>query len=559
MFSLTYNHSIAGTWRAFWHSITTSDRHASHDSPYRTGSHVPLSQSRHAPLTSVATSALDSNVDLSTDTPDSATPFAKSANGRASPNTPYSPGRMSALRRQSTERSSLDKNPPAEIQMQNFNDGLPPPPPVSHSWKRIERWTEDNYTELFDNLCEPATQNDVNELEHDLDCTLPVDVRESLMVHDGQERGGLPTGIFFGCMLLDCEEIVEEWQNWRTVNEHFLSDSRPYGLQAPQIPVKAFASSSSSNTPIPTAEQQQKNPLWREELLARQDSQPPNAVQKAYSHPAWIPLARDWGGNCIAVDLAPGPTGKWGQIILFGRDYDTKFVIARSWAAFLASVADDFGTPEKIFVDEENHEFRFKQFKDADPPYLEVLRWRCDQKYGRRPRRRPTPNGLRINSNVGGTDLINGSPYTSPTSASERGRSPQRFPGKAPVASSPLRPHVSSPLARVAEEGPQPIKIHTDLKNLPKQSEKPAHEKLVSVDTPRPSGDFTSANPFSLNGITTKDFGAKDDKENQGIGKRDSNKLVSPITTKNDSAEVKADAFTVGGETPVEEMKTVAL
>jgi len=551
--------SIAGSWRAFWHSITTNDRHASHDSPFRTGGHVPLSQSRHAPLTSVATTAIDSRVELTSplgnDTSDSATPFTKTANGHASPNAPYSPGRMSTLRRQSTERSSIDKNAPAEIQMQNFNDGLPPPPPVSHSWRRIERWMEDNYTELFDNLCTAATQNDVNELEHDLDCTLPVDVRESLMVHDGQERGGLPAGIFFGCMLLDCEEIVEEWQNWRTVNEYYLSGSGPNPLQSPQIPSKPFASTS-SDPAIPSAESQQRNPLWREELLARQESQPPNAVQKAYASPAWIPLARDWGGNCIAVDLAPGPTGKWGQIIIFGRDYDMKFVIARSWAAFLASVADDYGTPEKIYVDEENHEFRFRQFRDADPPYLEVLRWRCDQKYGRRPRKRgPPPSGLRINSNVGGSDLTNGSPYGSPTSTSERGRSPQRFPGKAPVTSSPLRPHVSSPLARVAEEGPQPIKIHTDLKN---QSERPL-EKLVSVDTPRPSGDFPSTNPLGINGIITKDFVVKEDKENQDMNKRDSKKILSPIKATEDSGEVKADAFTIGGETPGDDMKTVTL
>jgi cell wall assembly regulator SMI1 len=32
------------------------------------------------------------------------------------------------------------------------------------------------------------------------------------MVHDGQERGGLPTGVIFSAMLLDCEEIVQEWR-----------------------------------------------------------------------------------------------------------------------------------------------------------------------------------------------------------------------------------------------------------------------------------------------------------------------------------------------------------
>ena len=87
--------------------------------------------------------------------------------------------------------------------MQGFADGAPPPPPASYSWKKIDRWLENNYLE-------GCTQNDVNELEHEPDCSLPQDVRDSLAIHDGQERGGTPTGVVFGCMLLDCEEIVQE-------------------------------------------------------------------------------------------------------------------------------------------------------------------------------------------------------------------------------------------------------------------------------------------------------------------------------------------------------------
>lgn len=430
-----------------------------------------------------------------------------------SPNSPYSPGMRSELRRQSKEpgsaRSSVDKQPATEIQMQSFSDGLPPPPPVTHSWKRIDRWAEENYEELRDNLCEGATTNDINDLEHQLDCTLPIEVRESIGVHDGQEHGGRPTGIIFGCMLLDCEEIVEEWKNWRLVNEEYLA-GRPDSFQTPQIPVKAFAGpSSSTSTVIPEAtKQNNNNPLWRSDLLEKQQSQPPNAVQKAYAHPAWIPLARDWGGNLIAVDLAPGPAGTWGQIIIFGRDYDTKFVIARSWASFLATVADDLSSNDKVIVEEESGDLKFKCFKDHDPPYLEILRWRCDQKYGRRPTSisgmpKKRSSGLRINANVGGFDK-DASPYASPTSApSERGRSPQRFvgsAGKAPAAASPLRSMVSSPLARVAEEGPKPLKVHTESEALIKTTSRTAGtDRLVSVESPRPSGDFGPGTPVLAN------------------------------------------------------------
>ncbi|KAL8635146.1 MAG: hypothetical protein Q9228_007335 [Teloschistes exilis] len=455
--------SIGKAWRTFWHTMTSNDRHASHDSPYRTGQHMPLNQSRHAPLTSIATSAVDSRADLTSPYGDDVrSPTPTLPNGNAawpgtpgalqSPTTPYSPGMRSSLasqRKQSADRDPFDSVVPGEIQMQSFQEGLPPPPPVSHSWKRIDRWTEVNYEELHDQLSEGCTQNDVNELEHELDCSLPMEVRESLQIHDGQERGGRPTGIIFGCMLLDCEEIVQEWKNWRVVNEEFLTSPPPHRHQG--FP-KAFNGPQQSSN-------QGSNPLWRQELLDRQDSQPSRAIQKAYAHPGWIPLARDWGGNNIAVDLAPAPAGKWGQIIIFGRDYDCKYVVARSWAAFLAMVADDMSS-EKVFVDEETQELKLREFKAAgvEPAYLDIIRWRMDQKYGRKGPKRKPANGLGVNTHVQSSG-DKGSPYGSPTE--DRGRSPHRFPRTGSTASPRGHLPKPSPLGQVNEDDIATQAIHT--------------------------------------------------------------------------------------------------
>ncbi|EYE99510.1 SMI1/KNR4 family protein [Aspergillus ruber CBS 135680] len=479
---------VNSTWRSFWHTMTSYDRHASHDSPYRTGRHVPLSQSRDDPLTSVATSAIDSRADLTNpydDDPKASNPngWAGSPTGVGSPTRPYSPGMrsFSSNKRMSQEQGA---DGAGNIQMQSFQDGAPPPPPVAHSWKKIERWLENNYEELFDNLCEGCTQNDINELEHELDCTLPLEFRESLMSHDGQERPGLPTGVIFSCMLLDCEEIVQEWKNWRVVNEEFLVNS-PMGASV--LPPKVTASSSSS---APPPAQHGNNPLWRQELLERQDSQPAGAVQKAYAHPAWIPVARDWGGNHIAIDLAPGPSGKWGQIIIFGRDYDCKYVISRSWASFLATLADDFCSG-KVIVDEETNELKLKEFKsqNVEPPYLEILRWRTDQKYGRRPPRRKGPNGLGLNT---GSKPGKESPYGGSTPNEERGRSPHRFSGRGSAQSPKTQFGMSSPLARVTEEAPSPINPTAE-DGLPESSSKEnekesQNEDLLDVATPQVSG-----------------------------------------------------------------------
>ncbi|PGH23206.1 hypothetical protein AJ80_02736 [Polytolypa hystricis UAMH7299] len=510
---------FGSAWRSLWHTLTSNDRHASHDSPYRTGQHVPLSQNRHAPLTSVATSAIESRADLSSsfdEDPSKHSISSSSHGGVTSPNRPYSPGMrsLSSQQRRSNEHGAPDGSGPGEIQMQSFHDGAPPPPPVSHSWQKIDRWTENNFPELFDQLCEGCTLNDVNELEHELDCSLPLEVRESIQIHDGQERGGLPTGIIFGCMLLDCEEIVQEWKNWKTVNEEFLSVA---AISHPQPPTKAYGGASSSTAPPP---QQSANPMWRQELLDKQDSQPPRAIQKAYAHPAWIPLARDWGGNCLAVDLAPGPAGKWGQVIIFGRDYDCKYVVARSWAAFLAIVADDIRSP-KVFVDEETNELKLRAFRntDVEPPYLEVLRWRVDQKYGRRPPRRKPANGLGLNTNINGKASARDSPYGSPTpSVEERGRSPHRFPSRGPNPSPKTTFGVSSPLARVTEETPSPTTGNTTTDILQElvstSSTTKKSDDLMDVNTPTatsksdlPDVDIRKSTESEKSSSQTKDKG----------------------------------------------------
>ncbi|RDA92331.1 hypothetical protein CP533_4382 [Ophiocordyceps camponoti-saundersi (nom. inval.)] len=433
--------------RSFWHTMTSYDRHSSYHSPHRSGRHVPLQNNRSGILTGVAT-ARDSHTDV-------AYPYSDDG-GRSSPparNGSYSPGMRSAAAKQA---DGFEVQSPGDVPMQSFSDGLPPPPPVSHSWKRIDAWAEDNYPELFDQLCEGATTNDLNDLEHQLDCSLPQDVRQSLAIHDGQERGGNPSGIIFGSMLLDCEEIVQEWETWRKVNQQLLVDA----ANAPTItPSKLSAGSNeasssrqqrpSSSSSASTADE------WRQSLLSRQDSVPPKAVQRAYAHLGWIPLVRDWGGNNLAVDLSPGPNGRWGQIILFGRDYDTKYVVARSWAAFLALVADDLNSG-KWFVDDESGELKLREFKETrvEPAYFSILRWRMDQKHGRRAAKRasmvPPKTTATASPPMGSRSA---SPYASPTDVNgdARGRpvhrsSPLSSPLHAPAHLKPL------PLSRVTEE-----------------------------------------------------------------------------------------------------------
>ncbi|MEV5896006.1 SMI1/KNR4 family protein [Nonomuraea fuscirosea] len=64
---------------------------------------------------------------------------------------------------------------------------------------------------------------------------------------------------------------------------------------------------------------------WRHHLrrpLVTSTGGPPLAVRRASDHPHWIPFATDPHGDFLAVDLAPGPGGRPGQVIRMGRHHD---------------------------------------------------------------------------------------------------------------------------------------------------------------------------------------------------------------------------------------------
>lgn len=391
--------SILNSISSFFDDLTTSRRHASKKRPTRSTSpsHLPfytnghpqssssnnLSSSSRAGTSLISQSLTHLGLNRITTT----TTTTRQSSWEA-PTPSIRSASTTALRIPSSLFIPSDQRKPTNrtsgIQLQELSpNGIQPPPPVVDSWARIDAWAESHYPELFDQLCYPATPQDVDDLEAELDCTLPMDVRQSLYVHDGQDRGGKPTGILFGVTLLDCEEIVEEWQLWKTVAQAYIHETH----QEPIIISPVSTSATDDNTTRTTKHQQ--NQQRRQSKIFGQtsrfaNSRPPDTIQKVYAHPAWIPLAKDFSGNNIAVDLCPGPRGTWGQIILFGRDCDTKYVVARSWASFLAAIADDFEGGEARFDVDENFredfrgaELRIRKCQGAkDDTFLEVLKGR---------------------------------------------------------------------------------------------------------------------------------------------------------------------------------------
>lgn len=66
---------------------------------------------------------------------------------------------------------------------------------------------------------------------------------------------------------------------------------------------------------------------------ARLETNPYGTVKRVGGDPGWIPILDDGGGNWIGLDLAPAADGRVGQVIEFGRDFDTAAYLAPSLTA----------------------------------------------------------------------------------------------------------------------------------------------------------------------------------------------------------------------------------
>lgn len=192
-----------------------------------------------------------------------------------------------------------------------------PYPPLQRTWTRLRNWLTREYPELGDTLNYGILPEDLANLELQLGCSLPSAVRESYLISDGQEAesaAGCSEGLFFGLWLLPLEDVVEEWRFWREV------DGDP---------------STGAN----------------ENLQQYMQSIPPNWVRRRYSSRGWIPLISDKVGNYVGVDLSPEEGGSVGQVIVFGRDFDTKVVLWHGdgpggWGRWLAGFVDEMEAGE---------------------------------------------------------------------------------------------------------------------------------------------------------------------------------------------------------------------
>ncbi|TID13145.1 hypothetical protein CANINC_005001 [Pichia inconspicua] len=315
--------------KEFFHNVTTQDHYAQYDAPSSShGSNTNRTRGG-SPLQGLGVSrqnhsgsqvSLPNNVSTVSLTGSS----HSVGNNRSSTTIPYRPGMRSQL------------NNDSQIELRNYENGQPVRD-MTEIWDRIDDWLDKEFPELGDDLQSGATANDLNAFENDLNINLPSAFRDSYQIHDGQVSMGKTRGLIFTYQLMDLEAIAAETNIWRKVY----------------------------------AKYEQKQPDLVFQTFGVQRSCPPKFVLETYYDPLWIPFVKDNVGNNIAIDLNPAENGKWGQVILFGRDYNVKYVVADSFSEFLSTLSDEL---ENGFYEIDEDEDLNYIYKGRAYNYFEVLR-----------------------------------------------------------------------------------------------------------------------------------------------------------------------------------------
>ena len=194
-------------------------------------------------------------------------------------------------------------------------------PPLDKTWARIRGWLSNEYTELGDTLNYGILPASLAEIENSFGFRLPKAVRDSYLIVDGQEAessAGCSEGLFFGLYFLPLDQVLDEWRFWREVDDDPSTGANP-------------------------------------QIRAAMQAIPAGWIRREYSCKGWIPLIADKVGNYIGVDVNPAPKGSVGQVIVFGRDFDTKIVLwngdgENGWARWLASFAEELENGEGFEV-----------------------------------------------------------------------------------------------------------------------------------------------------------------------------------------------------------------
>jgi cell wall assembly regulator SMI1 len=187
---------------------------------------------------------------------------------------------------------------------------------MKNPMERLEKWLEVNLPEVYADLAQGCPEAAVSEFESLVGRAFPQSLKDLYSAHDGQ-KGEADTGPFYGLMFLPLADAKRHWARWNSMVDQSSAEE-----------MKTAGALSKSATP--------------------------GAIKEVHANKYWIPFAYDAAGNHLGVDLDPGESGTFGQVINFGRDENEKFVVGSSLATFLDWMADQLDSGNSNIHDEDD-------------------------------------------------------------------------------------------------------------------------------------------------------------------------------------------------------------
>ena len=164
---------------------------------------------------------------------------------------------------------------------------------VSEAWQRLELWLD--YHQFRPNrlLETAAAVEELADFEERIGFPLPTSLRESYLIHNGQTF--MTPAILYGFTHLPLQKVDETHVNLCSL------------------------------------------PSEASDFI----SFPKGAVKTCLYHNMWLPIAKDFQGNYLVIDLCPEKKGKTGQVFVLSLHEKLRTVLALNWAQFLTDIADE--------------------------------------------------------------------------------------------------------------------------------------------------------------------------------------------------------------------------
>ncbi|MEX2216341.1 MAG: SMI1/KNR4 family protein [Phycisphaeraceae bacterium] len=160
-------------------------------------------------------------------------------------------------------------------------------------WTRIEEWYRHNVPAGHFRTNGPASPDQIKAAEASLELTLPQDVIETYLIHNGSTSPVFP----YGYNLSTLDEMKKDWSSWMA------GEPEAHKLLEVLDPIELI----------------QRDYFW---------------------HPRWVPIATNQSGDHDILDLAPAAGGTIGQIIDFSHEVGACRVVASSWRDHLQQLVD---------------------------------------------------------------------------------------------------------------------------------------------------------------------------------------------------------------------------